>query len=188
MGKFHRTINMIYLFVALKIEASAIINYYKLKKISFNHFENDKIYLKICGVGERNFLSSLSLIKTNKDDKIINFGICGAGNLSLKIGELINISKIQNSNKNYTLKKSVNLKNLTLQSFANPINDDKNLNCDVVDMEAFCFFEFFKNYECDIKIIKIVSDYLDSEIPKKEFIYGIINKKMAILNREFYGE
>jgi len=179
---------MVYLFVALKIEASPLINYYKLKKIQFNLFENDDIRLRICGVGEKNFLSSIPYFKIYKNDKIINFGICGAKSKNLKIGEIINISMVQNDKKNYTLQKSFNIKNLTLQTFQNPIQNSYNLNCDVVDMEAFGFFEHFKDLNNNIKIIKIVSDYLSLNIPKKEFIYGIINPKMKILNEEIYGK
>ena len=179
---------MVFLFIALKIEASPIINYYKLKKIQFNLFENKDISLRICGVGEKNFLSSIPYFKIYQNDKIINFGICGAKSKNFKIGEIINISKVQNCEKSYILQKSSNIKNLTLQTFQNPIQNSYNLNCDVVDMEAFGFFEYFKNFNKNIKIIKIISDHLCFNIPKKEFIYGIINQKMDILDREIYGK
>ncbi len=179
---------MIYLFVALKIEATPIINYYKLKKVKFNIFENSQMKLLICGIGEKNFSLSCGELEISENDEVINFGICGSCTPNLQIGEMINISKIQNDKISFTLQNSPNLKNLTLQTFHNPVTKNINFSCDVVDMEGFVFYQIFQNLTNNIKIIKVVSDYLDTTIPKKNFIYGLINKKMAILNEEIYGK
>ncbi len=88
---------MVYILTALKIEASPIINFYKLKKRDF-YFCNDKITLIVTGVGEENILKATNIIKRyfniSLNDTIINIGIVGSKNLNFKIGELFFINKI----------------------------------------------------------------------------------------------
>ena len=76
---------MIYIILALKAEAQAFVDKYKLK-----NYKDDKISIIISGIGKENMFraSCQALESFTKDDKIVNVGICGA-NQNYEIGEVI---------------------------------------------------------------------------------------------------
>lgn len=96
---------MIYIAVALGIEAKPIIDYFNLKRDNgikkLQLFRSERITLIITGVG---ILKSaialthiLSQMKIEENDIFLNIGICGAKNKKFKIGDVVMCNKIINS-------------------------------------------------------------------------------------------
>ena len=101
---------MLYIVTALKSEAQAFVDIFKLKKekiSNFTIFKNDNITLIVSGIGVENaYLATTTLIKSyqhNEDDIYINIGVCGA-NLNYKIGQILEIDEISYKEQNYKLK------------------------------------------------------------------------------------
>lgn len=154
---------MTYLIFALKTEAQAFID----KKLNVN--------IVISGIGSRNIYNVTKNIvdKMNKDDIIVNVGICGACD-DFKIGDLLEV----NPN---TLK----------------IDNRWTLSCvdyevgkigkyDVVDMESTGFIDATKNTN-NRYIFKIVSDHFEpNKITKdgaKRLIFNKIDEIMRRIKR-----
>ena len=156
---------MIYIIVALKIEASPLIEAFKLKKRDFLYL-NSNIILIVSGVGKKNSAQALKKLNIQKDDIVINFGICGAKDKNIKIGDIF---LTQGSNF---------FPNKTISSFDRAVDESFDIKTDLVDMEAEGFYEEAKKFTNNIYILKIVSDHLDTKFLKKEFVYSLINKKI----------
>jgi purine-nucleoside phosphorylase len=156
---------------ALLSEAQSLVEDLKLTLISKNPriYTNDKIVLIVSGIGKDNTLSSLSqLFKSYKITKAINIGIVGCSNISIDIGTVVCTNKQLNNMKH------IHLKTVEIPKIAKDKNDF------LYDMEAKYFEEIcLKSLEDkDIYIFKIVSDYLDDTIPKKEFVKQLIKKNI----------
>lgn len=168
---------MTYIICALKSEASAIISYFKLTNESLNIYSNSEIKLFIAGVGSKNIFINLSAFfatrKLNSSDKIFNIGICAAPK-SYEIGQLCTISKI-NSTK---IKDSGE----ELISFSEPQSTTCNA---LADMEASSIYDVVKHFMTPdaLHVIKIVSDYFEPEIINKNYVYGLINKKIVEIEK-----
>jgi len=69
-----------------------------------------------------------------------------------------------------------------------PLDDKDKLDAMLVDMEAKSFLHVSKQYLKDenIFVFKVVSDYLDKTIPRKEFVENLI--KNSIKSWENYIE
>ncbi|HZK28340.1 MAG TPA: hypothetical protein VFD00_12470 [Thermoclostridium sp.] len=104
---------MITIFTALYCEAEPIIRYFDLKRQNningFQLFSNNSIHLLITGVGGINAaigvtsLCSSSINTPTFNDIVVNLGICGAENLTLKKGTILLGNKIidLSTNKSY---------------------------------------------------------------------------------------
>ncbi len=150
---------------ALLCEAMPIIQRLKLKKISKNFYQKDKIYLLVSGIGEKNTKRVLNdFLYAHEVKKAINIGIAGCGDKNIAIGDIFCINK--------TLP---NIPSCSLTSVKKPT--DK-IDTTLVDMEAKFFSEICKKYEIEYIIFKVVSDYLDDTIPKKEFVSSLIQKSL----------
>lgn len=166
---------MIYIAVALGIEAKPIIDYFNLKRDNgikkLQLFRSERITLIITGVG---ILKSaialthiLSQMKIEENDIFLNIGICGAKNKKFKIGDVVMCNKIINSElqKSYypDMVFSHPFKEGSLESFNKPIYSTEGINGDLIDMEGAGLVEattyFFQSYQ--LNFIKIVSDYLE---------------------------
>ncbi len=171
---------MIYIVVALKVEAQEIINKYKLKKnvsLNFDIYENKNIYLVISGMGRDNALMAttalLSYKKPKKSDSLINFGICAS---VLEIGTLLHINSISFKDKTFypDILFETSLDDSTLTSFEEPMDGFYKT---AVDMEAFWIYKvaqkFFKS--SSIFIVKLVSDNFEPSKVNKENITKLIN-------------
>ena len=161
---------------ALLSEAQPLINFLKLKQD--NNLENlpknskifkdedDKYILIVSGIGKENCLNSLGYIYENfKVSKAINIGIAGCSDSSIKIGTLFCTNRFL-----------PNINFAPLTTVDKPLESDENLETLLVDMEAKYFIEISKKHCNDIFCFKIVSDYLDIQIPKKSFVIELIEK------------
>ena len=154
---------MKYIITALKIEAQAFVDKYKLGKSK----SNDEISIIVSGIGSSNMYNATTrtVALINDEDMILNIGICGASR-KYSIGELIKIDFAKN----------------ILTCVDAPINEE-NLY-EAVDMESAGFIDATK----DIKnryMFKVVSDYFEPhKVPKektKKLIYDKIDEIMENL-------
>jgi len=164
------------IYTALLPEAQPVINFLKLKQDSsiqnlpktskLFKDENDQYLLIVSGVGKENCIKSLEFVYNNYNiSKVINLGIAGCIDSSIKIGTLFCTNR---------LVQNINFAPIT--TVDKPLDDDENLETLLVDMEAKYFLDISKKYCKDIYCFKIVSDYLDTKIPKKSFVIELIEK------------
>lgn len=158
---------MIYIQTALKSEAQAIVEKFKLKKFiinSYTTFKNGNIILIISGIGVQNTKKAISNLTNNfdikVDDTILNIGICGA-NEKFEISQLIQISAISYKNK------LVKLNNATKNTITCLDYECSENQYDIVDMESFGFYEATKEMK-NVKIFKVVSDHFNPQDVSKE--------------------
>ncbi|WP_373036524.1 hypothetical protein [Sulfurimonas sp.] len=153
---------MIYIICALKSEAQAFVDKYKLPK----NKQNSQITLIISGIGSDNMFNATKSVvaKMNENDIIINVGICGADE-KFAIGELIDARD----------------KNLTCVD--SEISQQGNY--ELVDMES----EGFLRATQDVKnkyIFKVVSDHFEPQIVTKQMakslIFNVIDDINNIIN------
>lgn len=156
---------MILIHTALLCEAMPIIERFKLTKTSPNIYKNDEIIVAISGIGKRNTSKCLEQIfSTCKASKAINIGIAGCSKKSIKIGELF----CTNAN-------ILDIKRASLTTVTKPTKD---IDTTLVDMEASAFVFTCKEYEVEHYVLKVVSDYLDSQIPKKSYVSSLIKESL----------
>lgn len=165
-----------FIYTALLSEAQPLINFLKLKQddsvqnLPKNNKlfkdEEDKCLLIVSGIGKENCIKSLEFVFENFEiDKAFNIGIAGCSDSSIKIGTLFCVNKLL-PNINFAPITTVN----------EPLESDENLETLLVDMEAKYFLETSKKYCRDIYCFKVVSDYLETQIPKKAFVIELIEK------------
>lgn len=164
---------MIFIIIALEIEAKPIINLFDLKRdnafISHQVFINDNIKLIISGVGNYNssiattlLLSKYSQSKLIKKPIILNFGFAAAKNLA--IGSICIGNKVSFNFKDFYPEMNLNFRisELNLLSVDSPI-DDINLILDnsMIDMESFGIFVSATKFiaSSNLYFVKIISDY-----------------------------
>lgn len=173
---------MVYIAVALGIEAKPIIKYFNLKRDNnikkLQVFKNERITLIVTGVGILKSAIALTYILSQENikenDIFLNIGICGAKSEKYQIGEVVLCNKIVNSElkRGYYPDMIFNhpFREGSLESFNTTIYCGDNVNEDLVDMEGAGLFEattyFFQNYQ--VNFLKIVSDYLDREVVREE--------------------
>ena len=135
---------MIYIIVALKAEAQA--------------FVDKKIKVTISGIGENNMFNATSKIVKimNKDDVIVNIGICGASK-NYKIGQLIDAFE----------------EHITC---VNESVSDKNKYA-IVDMESAGFIKASLHVE-NRYMFKIVSDHFEPQTVTKDGAKKLIFDKI----------
>ena len=133
---------MIYIMVALKAEAQAFVDKYKLK-----NYKNENIAVFVSGMGKENMkIATCHALKNfTPNDKIVNIGICGACK-KYAIGDLIDGIKTQITCVDYEIK------------------DDK---FEIVDMESDGFLEATKEIK-NRYIFKIVSDNFEPKSVTKD--------------------
>ena len=179
---------MIYIVTALKPEAQAFVDKYKLskKKLSnFTIFINNEITLIISGVGVRNStMATQTLINhydITDDDIYLNVGICGA-NKEYEIGELIEINRITYNSQTIEIKDKDGKTIICLDEEANTSKYD------IVDMESFGFYDAvihspaIKNFH----ILKVVSDHFEPQKVTKEKTKSLIFKAIDDINLILY--
>ncbi len=171
---------MLYIITALKPEAQAFVDRYKLKKNnldSFTIFSNDNMKLIISGLGVYNATMATQTFINNYDiddeDIYINVGICGA-NENYEIGTLLEISSINYNNQKYFLN-NYEKKNITCLDK----ESDEDIY-EIVDMESYGFYDA-TNLSTAIKNIhmfKVVSDHFEPKKVTKEITKSLIFKKL----------
>ena len=149
---------MIYILVALKAEAQAFVDKYKLL-----NYKNECLHVVISGIGSENmYQATLHVVnQMAKNDKLVNVGICGACH-NYEIGQLIDGFK----------------ETLTCVDFE--ISDKDKYN--IVDMESDGFLKASLHVESKY-MYKIVSDHFEpSTVTKDKAKKLIFDKIDEILN------
>ena len=156
--------------IALKPEAQAILELYKLKKymtenkrfkIYFN--PNLNIWLTISGIGNLNSSKATKYLyeesPKNKRNIWINIGMAGSNNY--KLGKIFNVNKITYNNRHYYTSSLVN--NIIASSEVISVNRVEKkflIKNTLYDMESYGFIKEAEKF-CDrelICIIKLISD------------------------------
>jgi len=171
---------LIYLVVALKAEAQAFVDRFKLKKTKlkeFTLFFDTNMTLIISGMGVINARNATQTLVNQFDitdeDIYLNVGICGADN-NYEIGSLLEISSVVYNDISYTFKEDKNKIVCTDQAISENIYK-------IVDMESYGFYDAvihnpaIKNFY----IFKVVSDHFEphkiTKDSSKTLIFNIIN-------------
>lgn len=150
---------MIYVLCALKCEAQAFVDRYKLDKSK----KNETIAIIVSGVGKQNMQDAASrvVLEMQNDDTILNVGICAADE-SFKIGELVDASEHK----------------LTCVDSEVSQNGIYTL----VDMESDGFLKATKGV-INSHIFKIVSDHFEPKSITKEFAKSLVFNAIDDINR-----
>ncbi|MCI6031375.1 5'-methylthioadenosine/S-adenosylhomocysteine nucleosidase family protein [Fusobacterium varium] len=186
---------MIYIAVALTVEAKPLITYFKLKKDNeikkYQVFKNEEITLIITGSGIMQGAIAVTYVLGNLDigeeDIFVNLGICGAVKDSFSIGDIILCNKIINncSKKNFypDMLFKHKFKEGTLETFFQVVDEKmekEKIKGEIVDMEGAGICEaaslFFSQHQ--INIIKIVSDYLNTSKITAEKVMELVENKI----------
>ena len=171
---------MIYIVTALKPEAQAFVDKYKLKKSkrdNYTLFQNENIRLIISGIGVNNARYATQTLINNfditDDDIYLNVGICAAPPKHT-LGELLEIGSITYRNITYifdTDKHTITCKDEEAAS------EEKT----PVDMESFGFYDAVIHNPAIKKfhILKVVSDHFEPHTITKEktksLLFNVIN-------------
>jgi len=170
--------NYILIHTALFAEAKPIIEHFKLQCLQtkpYRIYLKDNILLMVSGMGkEKTSLHVKDIFQTYSINRAINIGIAGCKNKDIEIGSLF----CTNHKLDF-----INYANLT--TVDEPLNDKSNLKTTLVDMEAGSFISTCKEFLDikDIYILKVVSDHLSTTIPKKEFVWKIIEKNLKSISK-----
>ncbi len=151
---------MLYIICALKAEAQAFVDRYRLSKTK----ENSHLKLIVSGVGSLNsFNATKKIVDIMRDDDIIiNVGICG-GDSRYSIGELIDASR----------------ENLICVD--TPVSQ-KGIY-ELVDMESAGFLKATQGVVERRYVFKVVSDHFEPEIITKERTKLLIFNAIDDINR-----
>jgi hypothetical protein len=159
---------------AMPCEAQGIVEYLKLTKTSKNTFENDDVLLLVGGIGKEKTINSLEDIYSKyRFDKAINIGIAGCDNTAYKIGELVCTTHVING-----------IHHLPIATVDTPASSSLPLTLNpqppqIYDMEASYFVQISSKYlkQSEIYVFKIISDYLDTTMPNKDFVKKLIKNR-----------
>lgn len=186
---------MIYIVVALYIEAKFLIEKYNLKKdISsqkFQIFYNEKIKLIITGTGKvKSAIALTYFLENNKkkeSDFIINLGFCASTISENNLLDIVMISKIKSAYSKQTYYPDMlykhNFLEGTLICYDKIIEKFSESEKAYIDMESLGFYEAASQYFKKDKIIvlKIISDILEKEKDKRE----VSNLKDSLLIKPY---
>ena len=177
---------MIYIITALKPEAQAFVEFYKLKKSklsNFTLFSNEHIKLIISGLGVTNArVATQALINhfdITDEDIYLNVGICGADK-NFALGELLEVGTIIYEEMPYIFKPN---KQTILCSDTPVSHEGKNL----ADMESFGVYDAVVHSPAikNFYIIKVVSDHFEPHLVTKErtksLLFNAINEINTII-------
>ena len=153
-------------------EAKAIVEYFGLNCThtkTHKIYSNQEIVLFVSGMGRKNTLHVEEIFRDFEIKRAINIGIAGCKNRDREIGSLF-----------CTNQKLTDISYADITSVSKPLNDKSVLKTTLVDMEAEAFLEVCKKELSmeSIFVFKIVSDYLDTTIPKKEFVENLIKNSI----------
>jgi len=174
---------MLYIVTALKPEAQAFVDRYKLQKSrlqNYTLFHNENIRLIISGIGVNNArVATQTLIDTydiTDDDVYLNVGICAAPT-SYTIGQLLEIGSITYKNTTYTFDTSKDT--ITCKDEEAVIEEET-----IVDMESFGFYDAVIHNPV-IKqrhILKVVSDHFQPQTITKEETKSLLFNLIDAIN------
>ena len=179
---------MLYIVTALKSEAQAFVDKYKLTKMKlrdFSCFANDTIMLIVSGIGVNNAAHATQVLINHyditNDDIYLNIGICGA-NSNYKIGTLLEIGNLTYNEKNINLN---NDSQKTLTCLDSEMSENR---YEIVDMESFGFYDAVIHSPAikQFHILKVVSDHFEpSKVTKeltKSLLFNVIDDINVLIN------
>jgi purine-nucleoside phosphorylase len=171
---------MTYIVTALKPEAQAFVDRYKLAKSSlggFVVFSNANVKLIVSGLGVANARAATQALINHYDiadeDVFLNVGICG-GSRVYELGELLEIGSILYDSQSHSFDASEK----ELRCLDEEASSDE---YDLVDMESFGFYDAVLHSPAikSFHIFKVVSDHFEPRSITKEmaksFIFNVIN-------------
>lgn len=162
---------------AMKHEAKPIIEHFKLQCIQtkpYKIYAKENIFLIVSGMGEeKTALHVNDVFKKYEINKALNIGIAGCLDESIEIGSIF-----------CTNHKLDFIKHASLTTVDKPCENARDIDSTLVDMEAKSFLHVSQKYlhVDNIYVLKIVSDYLDTTIPEKEFVWKIIKKNLKSIS------
>lgn len=165
---------MTLLHTALLCEAQPIIERFRLKKIDGfyinNSIKNDlnspNFVLKVGGVGAKNTKNALlSTFEKFSIKFALNLGVCGSSDKNIKIGSIF-----------CTNKNLVDFLHKNIQSVKHP---NEPINTTLCDMESDEFIKICKEKNIEHLVLKVVSDYQDTDKLDKNFVYNLIKAKIS---------
>ena len=175
---------MIYLVIALKSEAQAFVDRYKLKKTKLGGFTlyfDEERFLIVSGIGIVNArVATQTLINyydISDDDIYINVGVCGASK-EHEIGSLLEIGEVMHNGIPYPFKKDKKC----IVCVDEAVSQAK---YDLVDMESYGFLDAVSHSPAikNFYILKVVSDHFEPEKVTKEFTKSLIFKAINDINK-----
>ncbi|EPR12704.1 nucleoside phosphorylase [Ruminiclostridium papyrosolvens] len=189
---------MIFIVTALMLEAAPIIDYFKLKKDMSIHpysvYKGSDIAVIVSGVGKlKSAMASVYLYNvygTGKNDILINIGFCGTNSQSFDAGSLLVVNKVTDTDTGRDYYPDVffgdGIPQIPVQCYpkvvkATDLTEQKEIFCDMESvgiMEASKKFFFAHN----VRVLKIISDYLKPHNLDKAKLKGYIEMNMPILD------
>ncbi|MEN4053648.1 MULTISPECIES: hypothetical protein [Sulfurimonas] len=175
---------MTYIVTALKPEAQAFVDYYKLTKSkldSYTLFSNEQIKLIISGIGVENArLATQTLINhfdISNEDIYMNAGICAASH-NYKIGTLIECGAILYEGIEYIFDTQKPPINCVTKEISCPVYDR-------VDMESYGFYDAVIHNPAIKKfhIFKVVSDHFEPQKVTKEQAKSLLFNQIDAINK-----
>ncbi len=160
---------MIYIVVALKSEAQAFVDYYKLQKSKlsgYTLFSHKSFKLIVSGIGVQNArVATQTLINhfdITDEDTYYNIGICGASKC-YALGSLLQIGAIEHQEITYNF----NTKHKKIVCVDKEVSEN---SFDIVDMESYGFYDAVVHNPAiqNFYIYKIVSDHFEPCTVTKE--------------------
>jgi purine-nucleoside phosphorylase len=172
---------LVYIVTALKSEAQAFVDKYKLTKSSLKNytlFSNETMKVIVSGIGvENSRLATQTLINQfdiTDDDSYINIGVCGASSKH-KVGKLLQIGAIIYEDIVYPFGEGVQLhcKNEEINSG----------DMEAVDMESYGFYDAVIHNPAikSFAIYKVVSDHYEPESLTKDMVKSVLFKQLDTL-------
>ena len=181
---------MIYIITALKIEAQAFVDRYKLQKNrlgNYTIFQNEEMIVIVSGIGVFNsMVATQTLINQfdiTDDDIYLNVGICGATQ-KYSIGKLIELSSIIYQEQSYKINSK---ESQTIHCVDEAMSSDR---YDIVDMESFGFYDAVIHSPA-IKnryIFKVVSDHFEPLSVTKDKTKTLIFNAIDAINKIIFKE
>jgi hypothetical protein len=161
---------MKYIVMALKSEAQALVERYKLQKSKlrdYTLFENEKMRLIISGVGVENAMRAtqtlIDFYDISNEDIYINLGICAASK-EYAIGALVEVGSLIYQEKEYIIHPY-----LEVQLHCVDV-EQTDATSELVDMESFGFYDAVRHSSAikNFHIYKVVSDHFEPQSVTKD--------------------
>lgn len=159
---------MLYIICALKPEAQAFVDKYKLGKLK----KNDDIVVILSGIGvENSFNATKKIVEIMDDsDTILNVGICG-GDKKFAIGELLEVC--------------ISTKSVEGRGFLTCVDSEvsKSGEYELVDMESDGFIQASLDVE-NKYMFKVVSDHFEPHKVTKQMTKSLVFNVIDDINKQ----
>ncbi len=167
---------MVYILTALPCEAKALIDMFCLKREdgdSSDIFKNNEYFLAVSKPGKIRIAAAVGFLagrsRPCNSDVIINVGVCGSADKTIKSGTVFLCNKIVDYDTKKEFYPDILIRHSFLESaiatYSRHILIDDEIILPLADMEASGFIEsaslFFKAH--NIYCLKIISDHLESK-------------------------